>query len=367
MYKRQVDITPISWGGVVDRGNQRPNINTPTESFVFDLRDDTSDVIEWRGTFALQSPNVNTPVRCGFLDEWGAWHPLYKGKILRMFDIHDTSFREITIESFGNKADLATAVLDPDRPAEDAETRIDSYLTEIGWNNGIDASYPPADLGTFGLLADLDTAPGRAPIIGAYNEIQKAANSAGYKVGITRAGEFKLDPIVYVDDPTNYVIADCYDDAYPDISAVAVTMTFAADASELLNTVIVGNEIDPTFSAEALDATSISLWGRKTQGYGFPILVANDNLADAQALADTVVAQYSDIITRCENVTFNTRSDPAWWDVLADLELGQSITIRRLNPRPITFNAHIIGVVININENGYLEGVINLATTDTTE
>ena len=59
------DVTQYAYGGLVTRGNLRPNINAPADAFTFDMYDPTADLIEWRPPGSLASPGLHTPCRVG--------------------------------------------------------------------------------------------------------------------------------------------------------------------------------------------------------------------------------------------------------------------------------------------------------------
>ena len=71
-------------------------------------------------------------------------------------------------------------------------------------------------------------------------------------------------------------------------------------------------------------------------------------------------------MNRCERLTFNTLTDPNWWTAFGSLEIGKSLIVKRFNPEPIEFNCVIIGLDWSISENGYIEGTINVSSTDPT-
>ena len=118
--------------------------------------------------------------------------------------------------------------------------------------------------------------------------------------------------------------------------------------------------------AEAIDATSVAVWGRRSQGYGFPTYVVCDSAGFTQQLAEDILAGTANIVNRVERVTFNTRSDPNWWDAGKKFEIGSQVIVRRYHPRLIEFNCTIIGLDWIFNEDGYIEGNINLSTLDQT-
>ena len=359
-----VDVTDRCYGATVNRGNLRPNIDEDVDTFIFDLLDPQGDVIDWRPPWSLASPNLNTPVRVGFRsiqDGTYYYYQLYTGRIGRMSDVHDTPDRGITIETYGTKSDLVTSLLNERCPRETAQTRITRILNEIGWANGFDPSWPNPGLN---IMLEADPEERYDTDALAYTIIQEAAVSAGFHVGITRLGQFRLHPIIDDPGPLVLTIADCYDGE--DIDAVATSIEYVSDASEVLNVVQLYNKKLPNQSAEAIDPTSVEIWGRRSQGYGFPTYVVCDSAGFTQQLADDILAGTANIVNRIERVTFNTRTDQNWWEAGKKFEIGSQVIVRRYHPRLIEFRCTIIGLDWIFSEDGYIEGNINLSTLDQT-
>ena len=151
-----------------------------------------------------------------------------------------------------------------------------------------------------------------------------------------------------------------------DTTAVYNAALFVSDTAEVANVIQLVNRPYPQKSAEATDSASIAKWGRRADGYGLPLYIANDDTGETQTLADNILAAVKDIVNRVETVTFNTLTDPSWWDAFGQIEIGTNVLIRRTLPEPIEFNCNIIGLDWTLSENGYIAGTINLMTTDPT-
>ena len=365
--ERWVDHTSIIYGGFISRGNLRPNIDEPVDEFTFDMLDPAGDWVDWRPPESLSSPNLNTPVRVGLINtnvEPGTYYTMYQGRVERLLDTHDDPVRNITFESYGTKSDLVTSLLQPKRPRETALARINAILSQIGWENGYDDSWPPPNFTTTMLEADGEIRYDEEAT--AYSIIQEAAVSCGYHVGITRLGEFRVHPIIDPQEPPTIVFADCYQEGVTDIDAIATSIEFVSDSSEVLNVVQLINKRFPQQSAQAIDAQSIARWGRRADGYGFPAYIANDSSGQTQTLANQIVAASANIVNRVERVTFNTLTDPNWWTAFLKMEIGETVTVRRYKPRLIEFRCTIIGIDWVLSEAGYIEGNINLSTLEET-
>jgi hypothetical protein len=123
------------------------------------------------------------------------------------------------------------------------------------------------------------------------------------------------------------------------------------------------NKQFPNRSAEAIDATSVELYGRNANGYGFPLIVVNDSSFDAQGVADQMLSQTAFIVNRASSFTFNTLSDPRWAFVLSQLFIGAPIEIFQQKPQIERWNAYIIGydMVIGTDE---VSGTTYISTVD---
>ena len=359
-----VDVTQVAYGAIASRGNIRPNVEAPTDSATFNLYDPNIDYIDWAGETALASPNINTPVRLGIQARTGQYFQFYQGRVTRIIDLHDNPVRDVQFETFGNKADLITRLLDPNYPKQTAQARIDWILNEIGWGNGYDPTYPNPELAT-GLEADQEVRV--EEFATAYYGIQQAALSSGLRVSINRLGQFRLLPILPSTPPvpSGVVFSDCRTPG-DDTTAVYNAALFVSDTAEVANVIQLVNRPFPQKSAEASDPSSIAKWGRRADGYGLPLYIANDDTGETQTLADNILSAVKDIVNRVETVTFNTLTDPSWWDAFGQIEIGTNVLIRRTLPAPVEFNCNIIGVDWVLSENGYIAGTINLMTTDPT-
>ncbi len=358
---RWVDLTPYCLAGVIDRGNLTPTVEDVVDQFTFDLLDPTADIIDWKPGQSLSSPTVNTPCRVGYMTANGQYSPAYMGLITKLSERHGDGPRTVMVETYGTRSDLASRILNPDRPKETVQQRIEWVLTEIGWAHGYDPTWPNPGVDTVEL--DVDQQFDYAITPTAIQIIRIAAYSAGYRVSINKSGQFRLLPIVgdQTPVPPAIVVADC-EDARADV--VAVAYDIVADVSELLNVVQIRNQVNPDKSAEAIDPISVGRWGRRTNGFGFPITTQLPQTGDNQALADAVLAVTANLVVRVATVTLNTRSDPRWWDAFAVTELGSTIEVLRVYPTEATFTCQVIGYTLLLNEYGYIEGTLNLLTTD---
>lgn len=358
---RWVDVTPYAHSTVIERGSDLPTTNIPTDTITWTWRDFPADWIAWAPPQSLASPAVGTPVRAGIqkTGEPGTYGAIGTFRVYQIRDIHDTHDREVELIGYGTKADLVTPLLLPDRPKETALERITAVLAEIGWVWG--ATYPP-DLGSFMLEQDpsqdwLARTGDRAL---AWAMVTEAASSAGYNVAIGDDGgmiftRLQIDPAAQPD----VRFGDC---ASVLVDGVTTSIDFTSDGDSVLNVVQLVNVQDPNNSAEAIDPTSVAIWGRRAQGYGFPLTVVNDASSDAQAVADAYLAQTANLVNRVERVGFNTATDPRWFQLMADGYIGEPVEVLRFHPRPITATAGVIGATYAISPE-MIEGSVSLSTS----
>lgn len=355
-----IDITAYAHSVEITRGSDLPTINIPTDMISWIWRDFPADWIEWVNPQALASPTVGTPIRAG-LQRTGdpdSYRPVGQFRLYQIRDIHDTPEREVEMLGYGTKTDLVTPLLLPDRPKENAKARIAAVLAEIGWQWGV--TYPD-DLDTFGLEGDgsqgWQVRTGERAL--AWSIIFEAAASAGYAVAIANDGSLIFVPLEISENPVaEAVYGDCASNL---VDAVTTSIDFTADGDAVLNVVQLVNEQHPNRSVEATDPSSVAIYGRRASGYGFPLTVVNDDLFDAQTVADKYLEQTAMLVNRIENVGFNTAVDPRWFDVLADAYIGQTVNVKRFHPRPLTVSCGVIGGVFSITPE-YIEGTVNLST-----
>ena len=359
-----IDITAQAHSCEITRGSDIPTINIPTDTISWVWRDFPADWVEWVNPQALASPTVGTPIRAGIqrTGDPDSYKPLGQFRLYRVRDIHDTPEREVEMTGYGTKTDLVTPLLLPDRPKETAQARIAAVLAMIGWEWGV--TYPD-DLNSFGLEAD--TSQGGQVRTGeralAWNIIFEAAASAGYAVAIDNAGGIIFAPLeISGDRLPEAVYGDCADNL---VDAITTSIDFTADGDAVLNVVQLVNEQHPNRSVEAIDPSSVAIYGRRASGYGFPLTVVNDDTFDAQTVADTYLAQTSMLVNRVEQVGFNTAVDSRWFDVLADAYVGQTVNVKRFHPRPLTALCGVIGGSFYITPE-YIEGAVNLSTRSIT-
>ena len=148
---------------------------------------------------------------------------------------------------------------------------------------------------------------------------------------------------------------------------MATLVTFTADESQMLNIATVSNELDPPDVAQAVDDTSIALYGGNDNAMGFPALgLAYSAHAAGQAIVDRVKARYSRILTHVEPIDADTDVDADWLAVLADLDTGEHLTVTRVHPHTFTLDAIVVGLDESITPARIEATVYTTTTTPTT-
>lgn len=356
---RWVDMTRYCSGAALTRGAFQASTSTPTDQLVFDVYDPAGELVDWLPPGSLSSPQLNTPVRLSIIPP-APWEPreLFVGTIDSMVENHENVNRQITITTLATRAQLVTNILLPDRPQENAQERIAWALDEIGWTYGV--VYPP-DLADYGLEQDTEPRFGVDSL--ALTIITEACNSAGYGLYTTREGVLAFFPLTLspIVDPL-VTIGDCYS---PGVDSLANTIQYGSDARTVLNIVQLVNKGFPNRSREAKDLISIEKYGRRADGYGFPLTVVNQSGFDAQTVANAVLAQTSNLVARCESATFDTLTDPAWYYSLGEIDIGSPVDVKRIDPTLLVFNCRVIGYDLRISGVG-LSGTLYLNSLNPT-
>ena len=272
----------------------------------------------------------------------------------------DSAFARITsFRAYGQKTSLISSLLGENRPTEFVDERIDAVLAAIGYPDPVQAY--PAVFSTVLLRGDLDTRVEDDAI--AYVIIAQAAASAGYAIGTNAAGDIIWNQIGEPAAPPLFTIAECDGTG---VDGVYTEATYQAGIDRVLNVVQLQNVVDPAAGAEAVDAVSVSKWGRRSQGFGMPIIVANDSQADAQGVADAILATTANIINRVADVTFNTLTDSRWYGIFQSLDIDLWLDVQRSSPNPSNFTGEIIGLDFDIIPNEGITGTVHLSTRDET-
>ena len=357
---RWVDVTEYVADLQILRGQQRPDAFTPSDVVTFNAVDPYGEFVTWTGEQALASPTVGTPTRVGFsvaatptpgVPGWVA-----TTLVDQITEQADVPLRTLEISTLGTKSMLATPLFFPDRPQETAQERIQAVITQIGFPYPI--VYDPV-LAAINLEAD-DGGSGREGAEAyASAVIEEAANSAGLQTYTDNEGTIRFASVGFrpVGVPL-FTVSNCFGTGE---DAVANEITYRMDAVEVLNVVQVINRLDPQRSAEASDNTSIALYGRRADGYGFPLTTVNQSGTEAQLIADQILSETKDIVNRVENVTINTLTDERWWPLFPLFSMYDSFLIVRDEPVADAFFAQLIGYTMAVGQSG-VEMVLNTST-----
>lgn len=340
---RWVDITAGYTDVTISRGSSDGAATVDITELDFTWYD--PDWARWQVTppGAWSKPFVGTPIRVSFFDpQWG-WHPRAVGTIEQIVDptITRTSdmLRTVTVQAFGNLMDLTPTLPQWQRPAELASARFAALLDAARWRFGTDGlAYPAPDAA---LHADKDPAD-----VTARAELDRTALSAGWTFDTDRRGRLRLRDWPYPQtDPPAAVVVDCAD---TDPGAlIATLLVFTADESQLLNIVTATNADGAGVAVvQSVDEISVGLYGPRDNSLGFPATrLAFADTATGQALVDRVLARYSRCVVHVEPVAVDTLVDPGWLAVLADIDTGEQVTVKRSHPEPFTLATIVVGIV----------------------
>ena len=360
------DITEFVGDLSLTRGQQRPAAFTPADTLTFTAVDPLGNFLTWVPPQSLASPTIGTPCRAG----WSIGTDTAPGGTVRWMtttivdqidELADVPERSLTVSCLGAKSLLATPLFFPDRPRESAQTRIAAVLADIGYPYPV--VYDPI-MSTIELEAD-DGGTFRDGVAAfASTVIEEAANSCGLQTYTDVDGTILFATVGFRESgPPGFVVGNCDE---PGIDVIANWIQYRMDALEVLNVVQVVNRLDPTRSAEAIDPTSVAIYGRRADGYGFPLTTVNQTGTVAQQIADQILAETANIVNRVEGLQANTLTDPRWWDIFTELTVFDAFTVRRLEPVADEFYAQMIGFSLTVQPNG-AEIIIHTATPQGTD
>ncbi len=360
--ERWVDVTANCRYVSVARGNINPEVGQNTDDLTVEFVDTEGWLYAWQGPLALSSPQFNTPLRISMIDPRdGSQNVVSTG---RLDDIRETFTpvskyeRVIEMHAYGQKTQLITSVFRKQYSMQWVADRITEVLADIDYVDAVDPY--PAEFATVRLRADTDERIQDDAV--AYSIIAQAAASAGYGVGTTAAGAITWRKIADA-APADFDVAECDDTG---ISAVYISANYRAGLDRILNVVQLQNIVDPAAGAEATDAISVSKWGRRSNGFGMPLITANDVQADAQAVADAILANTANVINRVADITFDTRSDPRWYNIFATLDVATFIGVQRTHPNSSYFTGGLIGLEFEAFPFTGIAATLHLSTSDTT-
>lgn len=339
----------------INRGLREPNVNQQTDELRFALYDPDGSIMRWVGQTSLASPNIGTPVRVSLTTPGATTQVLVTARINQIEERHGAAAREVEFYCLGTKTELRTDLLPVVLPAQTIAERIDFVRSEIGFVEPFEP-YPPEFL-TVELARDPDIRSGGK--LDAYFIIAEAAHSAAYIPFTTADGaigweSLRVDP---VPPPVSATISDCTGNGE---DAVSTSQFWNASDLAVLNVVQIWAS-DLQFSAEAVDASSVQRFGRRSRGFGFPISAANKQKSETQDLCDDLLETFRLRVNRVSSVEFHTLTDPRWFQLVYDVEIGSRWSIERTQPDPGAIPATIIGYDLTVTS-AHIEGVFYTTT-----
>ena len=359
---RWVDITANCTYCSVSRGNIDPGVDQNTDDLTVELLDTEGWLFAWQGIPSLSSPQFNTPLRVSVIDpDTAVAHVVSTGRlddIQESFTAASKYARTIELHAYGQKTQLITSVLGKSYGLQDADERIDEVLADIGFTDPVEPY--PAIFATTRLRQDPDIRTEDDAV--AYSIISQAAHSCGYFVGTTAEGSITWVPIAE-DGLPEWTVAECEG---PGVGAVYTQADYRAGLARVLNVVQLQNKADVGADVEAIDPVSVARWGRRSQGFGFPLIVANDTQSDAQAVADNVLARTANIINRVASVTFTTLNDPRWYALFTATDVNRIGAVQRSYPNPSTYTGPLIGLEFEARPFEGITGTFHLSTQEDT-
>lgn len=295
-----------------------------TEGVWFDMAPPTS----------YYQPPVGAPIRVGFLDPQQRYHPVHVGIIERITDEHDTAPRVVEVQAFGRGFELVSDALGWQRGAEPLAARFDALLGAAHWRWGLGSLvYPNNPV----LLAD------RVPRdVVVREELDRCAQSSGLFLDTDRWGDLRLrwwphEPL----EPALEVV-DC--DGHGSAAVVSPMLRYIDDEAELLNVAVITNDADPVTEVRGESAMSIGRYGRRTRALGFPRTgLAFSDTQLARDYTARVVARFSHLTKRIDQVVADTAVDTDWLPALAELDTGDAVHVERTAIRPMLLDGVVVG------------------------
>lgn len=133
------------------------------------------------------------------------------------------------------------------------------------------------------------------------------------------------------------------------------------------------DEEDPTaMDVYRIDLQSQARIGLKSNALGFPLSgLVYGNIQDAEAFADRVLARHSSTINRVTSIEVDTRTDPRWLPILADLDIGDGLLVKRSglpadDEAPLEYRCVVTGVVHELSSESGWRATIYTTTTERT-
>lgn len=303
------------------------------------------------------APNVADYIRVGVLDPLQGYHPLSTGIVEQIVDDHDAPPRAVTVEAFGVVTDLAAQLPGViTRPAEPAGTRLRWIADQTGYRWG-----PPTFVEDPGPTV---TAYGPEVNVSGLDLADLTAISAGWSLdtdarGVPRARRWPLD----ADPMTALIIGDC---VTAPCHVWSPAIRFVADTASTINTTTVADVAEPPNVAVKDDPPSIARLGIQTTGAGVPLPQLHAAPARLAEYADRIIDRFAGILHRVETVYADTDRDPRWVAVLADLDRGHPVQVRRTEGgNPTTFVGYVAGIEHDLGPGRWAATITIHTTSDT--
>lgn len=336
------------------RGGELPELHPGVSQLRAELVDMGLDLFDFVAPATYFDPDTGAPVRVVLVDPVGTRHELARFVIERIRDEHDSRVRVIELDAFGYLSQWTTPEL-VQYPTQSIADRYDA-IAELVAPRHVEAPELDVDV-----LVSADPEPVEQTGSGA---LRVAASSAGAQLDETRTGAVRVRPWPYAwsgDAPV--LVTDRL--AIGDVAATVIG--YVMDTEAMLNRVRVVHRYDDSLSRTADDVVSQQTYSRRGDALGFPAESAHVDPATAQAFADRVLARFAGHVKRPQFVEFDSRTDPRWFGVVAELDTGTELVVRRTGyaGQPIEHRCHVVGYELDAAP-GRLAGRLYLATIEQT-
>lgn len=339
------DITEHNVDIEIVRGDQEGAIEPPISELRMECLDPDHDLWDFATPATYFDPDTGAPIRVRVTDPLGASYTLTTQLLDRILDVHRAGVRVIQIEAFDLLSQYAQPLYGWAAPAQNLTTRI----TEIATAVEPAIYYGPTTYDTPGvaLVADPVATDPEDDEQNGIDLMRIAAASAGQDLDTTAEGElrFRTWPLPWLYAPDTVTVVDCDDTGLNDPEIVVATeMAFVQDLASMVNTAIVEHRDTPGLDARAEAIDSRAIYSPRKEALGWPIDGAvHADQTVAQALADRTRDRYGGVVNRPLYVVADVRRDPRWLPILAQLDTGTNLLVRRTGVRLVEHRCIVVG------------------------
>lgn len=360
------DITRFNSDLSITRGDEEGAIEPPIAEMRMEAVDPDHDLWDFATPATYFDPDVGSPLRVRVIDPVGTSYTLTTQIIDRIADLHTAGVRVIQLEAFDVLSQFAQPFFGWSAPAQNVNGRMTTIVATAAPAH----YYGPAQIaeGTLMLVADPAATDPEDEESNGIDLMRIAAASTGQDLDSNAEGVLRLRtwPLPWLYPADVVTVVDCDDSDQEDQNVVVATeMSFVQDLDSMVNAAVVEHRDTPGLDARADASESRAIYSPRREALGWPIDGAvHADQAVAQALADRTTARYGGIVNRPRYVVANARRDPRWLPILATLDTGTNLLIRRTGIRLVEHRCIVVGFEHYMNPQTGWECRIYLTTIE---